>query len=185
MRFLLRVVPKDPGRTVFLATAKGIAKTLGVRVTHPRWSSYGALEIDVFASALDFELFRSALEPLAAVEFARNLDEAPPFKPKEEIIRESVGYFNAERYWECHEALEAVWRPAKGKEKLLLQSIILVCAAQVHEQRGERDVALGIYRRALPQVSWDEARYHGIDIARLRKHVEAALENGEPRPFKI
>lgn len=185
MRFLLRLVPKDEERTVFLATAKGLAKNLGVRVTHPRWTSYGALEIDVFASAQDFQLFSSVIEPLAALEVARNLDEAPRFQPKEKTVEEAVGYFNAERYWECHETLEGLWRTAKGEERLLLQAIILVCAALVHEQRGERDVALGIYRRALPQISWEKGKYQGIDIPRLRGKVEDALGKGELRPFKI
>jgi predicted metal-dependent hydrolase len=96
-----------------------------------------------------------------------------------------VGYFNSERFWECHETLESVWRPAVGEEKKLVQGIILVCAALVHEQRGERDVGLGIYRRALPQIAWREKTYHGIDVPRLRKNVERSLAMGELSPFKI
>ena len=165
---------------------KGIAKNVGARVTHPRWTSYGALEIDVFApSAGDFELLVLVVEPLAKAEFTRDLDVAPRFSSKEKIIEEAVRYFNSERYWECHETLEAVWRPAKGKEKLLLQAIILICAALVHEQRAEGDVALGIYKRALPQISWEEDSYYGIDVPLLRKQVEAALKKGVVSPLKI
>lgn len=180
------MLPKEPDRQVFLASVKGLAKTVGARVTHPRWTSYGALEVDVFVpSAQDFELLASVTEPLANVEFTRNLDEAPTFKPKEAIIEEAKAYFNAERYWECHETLESVWRPAKGDERSLVQGIILVCAALVHEQRGERDVALGIFRRALPQIAWGERTYHGVDVRRLRHEVASSLEKGEPSPFKI
>lgn len=186
LRFLLRAVPDEPGREAFLSSVKALAKDIGARVTHPRWTSYGALEVDVFApSSQDFSLFTSILEPLARVEFTRNLDDPPRFQTKERLIEEAVAYFNAERYWEAHETLEGVWRPAKGNEKLLLQAIILVCAAQVHEQRGEPDVALGIYRRALPQLSWDERSYHGIDVHRLRKHVEDALAEGAISPARI
>ncbi|HEV2389105.1 MAG TPA: DUF309 domain-containing protein [Nitrososphaerales archaeon] len=186
MRFLLRVLPDDPERRAFLEPVKSLAKMLGARVTHPRWTSYGALEVDVFTpSAQDFQLFVATLEPLSKVEFTRNLDEAPPFKPMEEVLEEARGYFNSERYWECHETLESVWRPAKGEEKKLVQAIILVCAALVHEQRGEREVGLGIYRRALPQIAWPDRRYHGIDVPGLRLHVERSLEKGELRPFKI
>ena len=101
------------------------------------------------------------------------------------MLEEARGYFNTERYWECHETLESVWRPAKGEEKSLVQAVILVCAALVHEQRGERDVALGIYKRALPQIKWQERAYHGIDVPRLRRNVERSLEKGELPPFKI
>jgi hypothetical protein len=186
LRFLLRAIPNEPGRQGFLGSVKSLAKNLGARVTHPRWTSYGALEIDVFTpTAQDFELFTSVVEPLAKIEFTRNLDKPPRFQTKEKIIEEAVGYFNSERYWECHETLEGVWRPAKGKEKLLVQAIILVCAAQVHEQRGEGDVALGIYRRALPQISWEEKSYYGIDVPRLRKQVEASIAKGVVLPLKI
>ncbi|MGH9919386.1 MAG: DUF309 domain-containing protein [Nitrososphaerales archaeon] len=186
MRFLVRLLPMEPDRQAFLLSVKGIAKALGARVTHPRWTSYGALEIDVFAPSVeDLRLFVAVLEPLARVEFAKNLDEAPPFKTKEEILEEARGYFNSERYWECHEVLESVWRPARGEEKSLVQAFILVCAALVHVQRGEREVALGIYRRALPQITWREPEYHGIDVSRLRREVERSLERGELPPFRI
>jgi hypothetical protein len=185
-RFLLRVIPADADRERFLGSLKSIGGSLGASIKHPRWTSYGALEADVFTqSAQDFELFLAAVEPLSKVEFTRSLDEAPPFKSKEEILEEAIGYFNSERYWECHETLESVWRPAKGEERSLVQGIILVCAAQVHEQRGEREVALDIYRRALPNLRWKEKEYEGIEIPRLRREVESAIERRTVSPFKI
>jgi len=185
-RSLIRLVPDEGARAAFLAAIKSIGGSLGVAVKHPRWTSYGALEVDVFTpSVQDFDFFVATLEPLAKVEFTKNLDEVPPFKPKAEVLAEAVRYFNSERYWECHETLESVWRPAKGEEKRLVQGVILVCAALVHEQRGEREVALGIYRRALPQISWPERRYYGIDVPGLRKNVERSLAEGELLPFKV
>jgi uncharacterized protein len=185
-RFLLRVIPTDPDKDRFLGTAKAIGGSLGASVKHPRWTSYGALEVDVFApAAQDFELFVAAVEPLAKVEFTKNLDEAPPFKSKGKALEEAIAYFNSERYWECHETLESVWRPAKGEERSMVQGIILVCAALVHEQRGEREVGLDILRRALPQLEWREKEYHGIDIPRLRRNVEHSLEMGKLSPFII
>ncbi|HVC27335.1 MAG TPA: DUF309 domain-containing protein [Nitrososphaerales archaeon] len=185
-RFLLRAVPNEPDRKKFLGSLSSIGGSLGASVKHPRWTSYGGLEVDVFAPSVeDFQLFVAVIEPLSKVEFTKNLDEAPAFKPNEEVLEEAKGYFNSERYWECHETLESVWRPAKGEEKSLVQGIILVCAALVHEQRGERDVALGIYGRALPQIAWSEKTYHGIDVLRLRRNVERSLAKGELRPFKV
>ena len=117
-RFLLRAIPDESDRQEFLVSLKAIGGSLGASLTHPRWTSYGALEVDVFtSSAQDFELLLAAIEPLSKVEFARNLDEPPRFQPKEEVVREAIGYFNSERYWECHELLESVWRPAKGEKR--------------------------------------------------------------------
>jgi len=186
VRFLLRAIPNDAGRQRFFDSLKSLGVSLGASVKHPRWTSYGALEVDAFTpSVQDFELFVAAMEPLAEVEFTKNLDEPPAFRPKEKVLEEAVGYFNSERFWECHETLESVWRPAVGEEKKLVQGIILVCAALVHEQRGEREVGLDIYRRALPQIAWREKTYHGIDVPRMRKNVERSLEKGELPPFKI
>jgi len=180
------MIPKEPDRSIFLSEAKSIARSIGASIKHPRWTSRGALEVDVFApSPEDFQLFMAVVEPLAATEFARSLDEVPPFKPKDDVLKEAIGYFDSERFWECHETLEPLWRSAKGEERSLLQAIILVCAALVHEQRGERDVALGIYRRALPQLAWGEKTYHGIDVPRVRKNVEVSLAKGELPPFAI
>lgn len=185
-RFLLRVKPSHPDREKFLGSTRAIAASLGLSVKHPRWTSYGALEVDVFTpSAQDFELFVAALEPLSKIEFTRNLDEPALYKAKEEIPEAAAAYFNSERYWECHEALEPAWRTAEGEEKRLVQGLILVCAALVHEQRGEREVALDIYGRALPQIAWRERLYHGIDIARLRKTLEDSLARREVSPFRI
>jgi hypothetical protein len=185
-RFLMRVAPVDPDRQRFLASLKAIGGSLGTSLKHPRWTSYGALETDAFApSAQDFDLFVAAIEPLSKIEFTKNLDETPPFKSKEKVIEEAVGYFNQERFWECHETLESVWRPAAGDEKRLVQGIILVCAALVHAQRGEKEVALGIYKRALPQIEWNARTYHGIDLPRLRKNLEGSLAKRELSPFRI
>jgi hypothetical protein len=186
LRFLVRASPAERDRLAALDSLKGVAKMLGARVSHPRWTSGGSIEFDVFApSVVDFQLFTAALEPLAVVEHSRNLDEPPRFQPKERVVEEAVRYFNAERYWECHEALESIWRPARGKERLLLQGMILVCAAMVHVQRGEPDVALGIYKRALPQIMWDAESYHGVDVPRLRERVKESLARGEFPPFRI
>jgi hypothetical protein len=186
LRFLLRAIPNDADKARFFTSLKSIGGSLGASLKHPRWTSYGALEVDAFTPSVpDFELLVAAIEPIADIEFTKNLDEPPTFKPKDELLEEAVSYFNSERFWECHETLESVWRPAVGDEKKLVQGIILVCAALVHEQRGERDVGLGIYRRALPQIVWQEKTYHGIDVPRLRKNVESSVEKGELSPFKI
>jgi hypothetical protein len=186
VRFLLRAVPNDADRQRFFNSLKSIGGSLGASLKHPRWTSYGALEVDAFTpSTQDFELLVAAIEPIADIEFTKNLDEPPAFKPKGKVLEEAVSYFNSERFWECHETLESVWRPAVGDEKKLVQGIILVCAALVHEQRGERDVGLGIYKRALPQIVWQEKTYHRIDVPRLRKNVERSLAKGELSPFKI
>ena len=166
-RFLLRIRP--PLREGFLASVKTVGASLGVEVRNPKWTSYGALEVDLFPpSPQDFRLFLAAVAPLGDVEFWRDLYEAPKSLSKEEHVEEARAFFNAERYWECHEVLEGIWRNSSGAEKSFLQGMILVCAAFVHHQKGEPDVALGVMRRAVGQLDWPQPRYLSVDAAAMK-----------------
>jgi hypothetical protein len=165
---------------------RSLARYIGAEVRNPKWTSYGALEVDLFApSKQDSLLVEAALKPLMKIEFWRNLDEPPHFTSREQIVEEARSYFNAERFWESHETLEAVWRNTKGDEKDLQQGLILVAAAFVHLQKDELEVALGIFRRGLPKLRWSERYYLGIDIQIVRKQVEEILRTGRPEIFKI
>ena len=186
MRYLVRLLPPGKPSSGLLELVRGIARSLEVEVRNPKWSSYGGLELDVFVqSPPDFELFLSAVEPLAKLEFLKDLNRAPPTMTKQESLEEARALFNAERYWECHEVLEGVWRNSEGSEKLLVQGLILVCAAYVHQQKGEIDVGLGILQRAAPQITWESGVYFGVDIAGLAGSVAKVLRSRKFTIFQI
>jgi hypothetical protein len=186
LRFLVRLLPQNGGGTKFLDSVRALARSVMVEARNPKWTSYGALEIDIFArSKEDFALFTAAVGPLAEIEFSRNLNEAQPHMAKEETVAEARAYFNSERYWECHEVLEGLWRNVEGEEKLYLQGLILVCAAFVHHQKREDQVALGVLARANKQLSYGRASYHGIDVVRVKEEVRAILGSKRFRVFRI
>jgi hypothetical protein len=186
MRFLVRLVPPVGSKEATLNTIKSVAKNVGVDAKNPKWTSQGALELDIFSkSKEDFLLFLSVAEPLAKLDFSRDLNEAPRFRTREQLFHEAKEYFNAERYWECHEVLEAIWRTVAGDEKLFAQGIILVCAAFVHHQKAEQEVALGVLERGARQLGWREETYHGIVVATLRRNVERVLKTREFTSFRI
>ena len=186
MRFLVRLQPKEGQGPSFLPIVRSLAESVEGEARNPKWTSYGALELDIFApSEADFQLFLAAVEPVSRVEFSRDLNVAPPHKPKEEAIEEARAYFNSERYWEAHEALESVWRGAAGEEKALLQGLILVCAAFVHHQKREEEVALGVLRRATRQLSYSASSYFGIKVDELTKHASGILADNRFRVFRI
>jgi uncharacterized protein len=187
MRFLVRLIPRAADRAAVLSTIRSIATNLGGSAVNPKWTSYGALEIDIFASSRqDFEVVIAAIAPLVQkVEYAKDLQEAPPFLPKERAIDEAVALFNAERFWEAHEVLESLWRVAEGTEKKLLQGLILVCAAFVHHQKDESKVALGVARRALPLLVWTDPTYYVIDVTGVRGRMTRMVEDGTLSLFKL
>jgi hypothetical protein len=179
-------MPKETDGPVFLSLVKSLAETVMAEARNAKWTSYAALELDIFCpSSSDFELFLAAIEPVARIEFSRNLSEAPAHESKEELIEEARGYFNSERYWEAHETLESVWRNATGEEKTYLQGLILVCAAFVHHQKREEQVALSVLRRAAKQLSFGAGTYHGIDVTKLKRHVDTILVTRRFEVFSV
>ncbi|HME19475.1 MAG TPA: DUF309 domain-containing protein [Nitrososphaerales archaeon] len=186
VRFLIRIAPGSFKRKEFLPSVKSVTSGLGVQARSPKWTSYGALELDLFApSNGDIELALAALEPLGRLEFAKDLGQTPQYRSPEEAVREARVLFNAERYWESHEVLEGVWRSLNGEEKRYVQGVILVCAAYVHHQKGKDDVGLGVLRRAERQLDCPWIDYFGLDIARLKSMVRGVLESRDFRTFKI
>lgn len=184
MRYLIRLVPPKGGN--FLTTLRAIAGSMGVEVRNPKRTSYGALEVDVFVpTRSDFDLFLAALAPLSRLEFSRDLNVAPPHASDEELLTEARAYFNSERYWECHEVLEGLWRRKEGEEKSLLQGLILVCAAFVHHQKLEEAVARSVLGRAAKQLTYSSPEYHGIGMDSFRGNVARMLESGAFSEFEV
>ncbi len=186
MRYLIRLSPPSTVGKAVLASVKSVAKATGAEARNPKWTSYGALELDVFVpSKADLETFIAATEPFGTLEFVRDLNQAPKHVSEEELFAEARNQFNAERYWECHETLEGVWRNMSGDERSYVQGIILVCAAFVHSQKGEERVALSVLTRALRQLNFGSTIYHGIDTGSLRRNAERIISTGKFDIFRV
>jgi hypothetical protein len=186
LRYLIRVRDTTLPGEKLLTAIRTVGKPLGVSPRNPKWTSYGALELDIFTpSRADFELFVSAVKPLAEIEFAKDLNLAPLHKSEPRLFEEARRLFNDERYWECHEVLEGLWRTKHGEDKLLLQGIILVCAGFVHHQKGEEAVALGVLGRAVKQLQHSDPDYGGFKIDELRRSVQEIIKSREFFNFQL
>jgi len=186
MRFLLRLTSEHPSRERFLTTVRTLARSLGVEARNPKWTSHDALEVDVFSPTRpDYDLFLAAISPIFEVEFSRDLNVAPPHQTEDEIVAEARGYFNSERYWECHETLEGLWRVKDGDEKRYLQGLILLCAAFVHHQKGEEQVALSVLGRAIPKLDFPSPSYHDLDVGAIREKAQTFAANRTFSPFEL
>lgn len=186
MRFLVRLQATRVPESGLLDAVRAVARTLGVEARNPKRTSYGALELDIFCpTRSDFGLLVAAVQPIAKFEFTKDLNVAPAHKEDDALFAEAREMFNAERYWECHEILEGIWRTRQGEEKRLLQGIILVCAAFVHQQKGEHAVAVGVLRRAAKQLGYDDSTYGGFDLPKLRLEVDRILRSGRFSNFRV
>ncbi len=186
MRFLVRLRAVGSSRTTLLPSVRALAKSLGIEPRNPKWTSYGALELDLFCrSRPDLDLFLAAAGPLAEPEFVTDLGRAPEHLTDERLLTKARALFNAERYWECHEVLEGLWRQKEGEEKRLLQGVILVCAAFVHHQKGEDEVALGVLARGANQLDFHHRVYGGFDLSKLRGNVRLVLSSQKFSNFRV
>lgn len=89
-----------------------------------------------------------------------------------EAFEEGIRLFNTQKYFEAHEALEAVWLIAEGEEKIFLHGLIQVAAAFHHYTRGN---AAGF--RSLLDKGWKKlARFgavrDGLNLAGLRQQLQ-------------
>lgn len=104
---------------------------------------------------------------------------------KDEAIEHAVKLFNDEKYWGAHEALEGVWKGADGAEKSILNGIILVAAAFVHDEKDEQEICLSILQRARKKLDGTGDMYHGIDIDRVADLISKIINSGRIERFTI
>lgn len=105
---------------------------------------------------------------------------------KEEAITRAIVFFNDEKYWWSHEALEMVWKEASGHEKQLLNGLILICAALVHFQKNENNICFSILERSMVKfLNVKDSNYYGINIDKIKILIRQILENKKILKFRI
>ena len=165
-----------------LLRARELTSIMKITVRDMRVSSR-YLEFDVSVPKERLEQLIKKLEPIGPLDHAKHvIDEQ---MGKEETIEKGIYYFNYERFWESHEVLEGAWKKSQGKEKELIQGIILVAAALVHYQKNENEICLSIFNRALEKIGDATGNFHKIDVDVLREKVSSMVRAGAPETFTI
>jgi predicted metal-dependent hydrolase len=123
-------------------------------------------EFDVAAEKEDLDKLLEKLSPIGNVDNVRHVFEERI--EKEKGLTDGIFFYNNERFWECHEAFEGVWNQCYGREKELVQGIILVAVAFAHEQANEESIGVGMLGRALEKLGASPSMYHSIDVDRIR-----------------
>jgi hypothetical protein len=96
-------------------------------------------------------------------------------------LRPGLELFNAQRYWDAHEAWEPVWLASRGDEKRFLQALIQFAAAYHHVQRGTIRGAIRLFDAALSKIAASSVHIAGLDctevVASARNH-RSVIANG-------
>ena len=105
--------------------------------------------------------------------------------PKHEAIKYAISLFNFEKYWSAHEVLESIWKGSHGDERDLLNGIILVAAAFVHDEKDEKDICISILRRAMKKLNKASGNYFEVDVDKLKHELLRIIETGVIQRFRI
>lgn len=135
------------------------------------------IELDISVSG--YAVLEQAIGALSYIGELQSLEKiAEENLSKREALDKAQELFNSERYWKTHEVLENVWKRSDGREKQLLNGIILVAAALVHSQKAEDEICLGILNRAYHKLENGSGSFHGINIDSLKAEIKKILDSG-------
>ncbi len=142
------------------------------------------VELDTTVSQSNLDELVEKLSQIGPLDHAKQVVEE--IFEKNEAISKGISYFNNERFWECHEVLEGVWKKCiNGQEKLLVQGLILVAAGLVHYQKDDDQVCISIFQRAMEKLKNSNGDYNGIDIERIKKMVIEMISSKNINTFTI
>jgi len=141
------------------------------------------VEFDVDVDEEKLDILVEKLSPIGRLVNARHVVEEEI--EKEDGLKDGIFYFNNERFWESHEALEGVWKKCDGREKEVIQGIILVAVAFAHSQKNDDSIGLGMFGRALEKIGDFTGMYHNIDVDRIRKKITEMRNTNKITLFQI
>jgi len=167
-------VPKD-AKTI-LSNSRDLTYGMTVTIRDCRISSK-FIELDVSVHKNNLELLLEKLVSIGQIDHSRHIIEEEI--DKNQLIKDGIFYFNNERFWECHEALEGVWKQCIGDEKELIQGLILVAAALVHYQKDENTICLSVLGRALKKLHSKSGEYYKINVDMVKQKTIEILDKKE------
>ena len=169
--------------TVLLYRARELVNSSGVIVRDARVSKK-YIEFDI--SRPDMVAINDVVNRLESISPVASYEHVMEHQmEKEQAIRHAVQLFNDEKYWGAHEALELVWKGASGSEKSILNGIILIAAAFVHDEKDEPGICLSILERAMKKLDGASGIYHGIDVGRIEELTAKIINSRKIERFMI
>ncbi len=90
----------------------------------------------------------------------------------DDLLESAIKYISMEYYWLAHEILENIWHEVDDKFKSTYQFLILLCVANVHEQRGHHQIAKNVINRALKMDTESSLNIININTLKNMAHDE-------------
>ncbi|MBL7001444.1 MAG: DUF309 domain-containing protein [Nitrosopumilus sp.] len=184
-RYMLHFKNKDYGpehSREIVYKARDLASDMNVSVRVARIARK-FVEFDVAVEKSDLDLLIEKLSPIGPIDNVRHVIEE--VIDKEQGTKDGIFYFNSERFWESHESFEGVWKQCFGREKEVVQGIILLAVAFAHAQKDELSIGIGMLSRVLEKLGDSPSMYHSIDVDRIRNNVIEMQQANNLTMFEI
>jgi len=110
---------------------------------------------------------------------ANEMPEETPAGSPEEALERGIAHFNAQRFFQAHEAWEEAWHPAPEPERDFWQGLTQVAVGLTHRQRGNPRGAVTLLRRGARRLSGYGDRYKGVPAAEIAAFAADAADRIE------
>lgn len=101
------------------------------------------------------------------------------------LFDEGIALLNRGEYFAAHDALEEVWRPVRGDQRLFFQGIVQVAIAMHHFSRQNLPGAQSVLQRCRRNLAPYPQGTANLDLDDLRQQLErwqSAMAAGGPWP---
>ncbi len=85
----------------------------------------------------------------------------------EEQFERGLALFNAEEFYECHDAIEEIWLQEVSSEQAFLQGIIQTAVAFHHYQHGKLGAARSMMQLAIDKLEAYPDGHRGVAVPNL------------------
>lgn len=92
-------------------------------------------------------------------------------------LREFIGLFNEEKFFEAHEVLELLWRETRNSDRDFYQGLIQLAAALVHIQKSTLPGAEDLYAKASKHLSKYLPYHCDLDCGKILADVRNAIDS--------
>jgi predicted metal-dependent hydrolase len=111
----------------------------------------------------------------------------PKVRAADDLFAGGIDLFNRQEFFECHEALEDLWRPARGARRFFLQGVIHLAVGFYHHQQANRAGAERQLRKGLKKLAGYLPEFENVDTVLLYREALSCLEaissGRSPEPF--
>lgn len=98
-------------------------------------------------------------------------------------LQAAVRLFNAGDWYACHDGLEELWHETQGAMRPVLQGLLQIAVAELHQERGNRRGATVLMGEGLGRLQGCGAVALGFSLEPLRQMAGErlrALQAGDP-----